>query len=50
LAAAIKEAEPKAQRVFLPGATIHDEAELEDWLAAARAEIQTALAQGPVIL
>ncbi|MBK1644342.1 hypothetical protein CKO25_06665 [Thiocapsa imhoffii] len=50
LAAAIKEAEPKAQRVFLPGATIHDEAELEDWLAAARAEIASALEQGPVIL
>jgi len=50
LAAAIKEAEPKARRVFLPGATIHDEAELDDWLAAARAEIETALAQGPVIL
>ncbi len=50
LAAAIKEAEPKAQRVSLPGATIHDEAELEDWLAAARAEIASALEQGPVIL
>ncbi len=50
LAAAIKEAEPKAQRVFLPGATIHDEAELEDWLDAARAEIAAALAHGPVIL
>lgn len=50
LAAAIKEAEPKAQRVFLPGATIHDETELEDWLAAARAEIAFALEQGPVIL
>jgi hypothetical protein len=30
--------------------TIHDEAELDDWLAAARAEIEAALAQGPVIL
>jgi hypothetical protein len=50
LAAAIQEAEPKARRVSLPGATIHDEAELNDWLAAARAEIEAALAQGPVIL
>jgi hypothetical protein len=36
--------------VFPPGATIDDDAEMEDWLAAARAEIQIGLAQGPVIL
>jgi hypothetical protein len=50
LAAAVKEAEPKARHISLPGATIHDRAELEDWLDQARAEIEEALAQGPVIL
>jgi hypothetical protein len=50
LAAAIKEAEPKAQRISLPGATIHNQAELEDWLDQARTEIELALSTGPVIL
>jgi len=50
LAAAVKEAEPKARRVSLPGATIHDQEELDDWLDQARAEIETALGEGPVIL
>ncbi|MBP2670226.1 MAG: hypothetical protein H6Q85_292 [candidate division NC10 bacterium] len=50
LAAAIKESEPKARRISLPGATIHDESELEDWLDQARAEIEAALGDGPVIL
>ncbi|MGA7981949.1 MAG: hypothetical protein WCA32_17215, partial [Chromatiaceae bacterium] len=50
LAAAIKEAEPKAQRISLPGATIHNQAELEDWLDQVRAEIEAALGDGPVIL
>lgn len=50
LSAAIKEAEPKARRIYLPGATIHDQTELEDWLDQARAEIEEALADGPVIL
>jgi hypothetical protein len=50
LAAAIKEAEPKARRVNLPGATIHDIAELDDWLERVRGEVEDALAQGPVIL
>jgi hypothetical protein len=50
LAAAIKETEPKARRLSLPGATIHDEAELDNWLVEARAEIEAALAQGSVIL
>jgi len=50
LAAAIKESEPKARRVSLPGATIHDETELDAWLARARAEIEIALDDGPVIL
>ena len=50
LAAAIKEAEPKARRISLPGATIRDQDELEDWLEQVRAEIETALTAGPVIL
>jgi hypothetical protein len=50
LAAAIKEAEPKARRVSLPGATIHDQAELDGWLGKVRAEIEKALTEGPVVL
>jgi hypothetical protein len=50
LAAAIKEAEPKAQHVHLPGATIRTKAELEAWLNAARTRIEQALDDGPVIL
>ncbi len=50
LGLAIKEPAPKARRISLPGATIHDEAELEDWLDRARAEIEAALGDGPVIL
>ena len=50
LAAAVKEAEPKARRVMLAGATIHDETELDAWLDQARAEIEQALQDGPVIL
>jgi hypothetical protein len=50
LAAAIKEAEPKAQRISLPGATIRNQAELEDWLADVRVAVEAALAERPVIL
>jgi hypothetical protein len=50
LAAAIKEAEPKATRVTLPGATLRNQAELEDWLEQVRQQIETALTEGPVIL
>jgi hypothetical protein len=50
LAAAIREAEPKAQSISLPGATIRNQAELEDWLDQARREIELALTTGPVIL
>lgn len=42
--------EPQAVRVTLPGGTIHDAAELDAWLAAARQRIEEALQQGPVIL
>jgi len=50
LAAAIKEAEPKARAIVLPSRTIRSSKDLEDWLALAKAEIETALKDGPVIL
>ena len=42
--------EPKAQRVVLPGATIHDEKELKRWLADASKQVEEKLKDGPVIL
>ncbi len=42
--------EPKAQRVTLPGATIHNAAELEQWLADARTRVEDKLKEGTVIL
>lgn len=42
--------EPKAQRVVLAGATIHDGAELERWLDEARKQVEEKLKDGPVIL
>jgi hypothetical protein len=42
--------EPKAQRMVLPGATIHDTTELEQWLADARKQVEEKLKDGPVIL
>jgi hypothetical protein len=42
--------EPKAQRMVLPGATIHDAAELDQWLADARNQVEEKLKVGPVIL
>jgi len=50
LTAAIRESEPKAQRVSLPPATIKSEADLEKWLAQVRAAISEVLGKGPVIL
>ena len=50
LAAAIIEAEPKARRVSLASATIHNQAELDAWLNQSRTAIETALKDGPVIL
>jgi hypothetical protein len=50
LTAALKEAEPKATRIVLAGATIRNAEELEAWLDAARARLQQALNDGPVIL
>ena len=42
--------EPKAQRVVLPGATIHNATELDHWLASARKQVEEKLKDGPVIL
>ena len=42
--------EPKAQRVVLPGATIHNVTELDQWLASARKQVEEKLKDGPVIL
>lgn len=42
--------EPKAQRVVLPGATIHNATELDQWLANARKQVEEKLKDGPVIL
>lgn len=50
LAAAVIEAEPKARRVSLAAATIHNQAELDAWLNSSRTAIEAALKDGPVIL
>ncbi len=50
LAAAIKEAEPKARRITLPAATIRNEPEIDAWLAEARTILQKAIEAGPAIL
>ena len=42
--------EPKAQRVVLPGATIHNPTELDQWLAEARKQVEEKLKDGPVTL
>lgn len=42
--------EPKAQRLALPGATIHNATELEQWLAGVRKLVDEKLEAGPVIL
>jgi hypothetical protein len=42
--------EPKAQRLVLPGATIHNGTELDQWLAGVREQVQEKLKGGPVIL
>jgi hypothetical protein len=42
--------EPKAQRVSLPGGTIHNIAELDEWLAGVREHVEEKLKDGPVIL
>jgi len=50
LAAAIKEAEPKARRVTLPSATLKTEPEIEAWLTQAKATLQSAIKDGPAIV
>ena len=50
LSAAIVEAEPKARKIALAAATIHDQSELDAWLTKSKAAIEAALKDGPVIL
>ena len=50
LAAAVIEAEPKARRVALAAATIHNQTELDAWLENTKTTLQAALQEGPVIL
>jgi len=50
LADAIQEATPKARRISLPTATIENEADLDTWLAQARATISQSLKDGPAIV
>jgi len=50
LAAAIIEAEPKARRIELAAATMHNQAELDAWLDKSKTAIEAALKDGPVIL
>ncbi len=47
---AVKEAEPKAKAVKLASGMIRNDAELTAWLDSARATIEEALKDGPVIL
>jgi hypothetical protein len=42
--------EPKAQRVLLPGSTIHNATELDQWLSGVRKQVEERLKDGPVIL
>ena len=42
--------EPKAVRVTLPSATIHDEKELEAWVDGVRKTVKSKLKDGPVII
>jgi hypothetical protein len=47
---AVKLLEPKAVRMTLPSATIHDEAELRAWLADVETQLRVQLSKGPVIV
>jgi len=42
--------EPKAVRVTLPGATIHNTTDLDAWIASVREQVEPKLKDGPVIL
>jgi hypothetical protein len=50
LSEAVKELEPKARRISLPGATLRTTADLDAWLAQVRTTIEANLKDGPVIL
>ena len=42
--------EPKAVRVTLPGATIHNTTDLDAWIDSVREQVEPKLKDGPVIL
>jgi hypothetical protein len=42
--------EPKAQRVELPGATIRNATELDQWMSDVRRHVEEKLKDGPVIV
>jgi hypothetical protein len=50
LGAATKLLEPKAQRVSLPSATLHNADDLDRWISSVRTNIEAKLKEGPVIL
>jgi len=50
LAAAIREAEPKAKRLTLKGGTLKSEGDVETWISEARAILLAAVQDGPVII
>ena len=50
LAATIVESEPKARRIQLPTATIHNGGETDAWLKQVKQQIEGALEEGPVII
>jgi hypothetical protein len=47
---AAKVLEPKSQRVSLPGATINNADDLDNWISEVRSKVEAKLAEGPVIL
>lgn len=49
-AKAAKLLEPKAQRVILPGRTLHSADDLEAWMSDVRTAIESKLKDGPVII
>src|SRR5262249_45302448 len=50
LAAAIREAEPKAKRITLKSGTLRDEHDVETWVSETRSQLLAAVQDGPVIL
>jgi hypothetical protein len=50
LAAAIREAEPKAKRITLKSGTLKDDRDVETWVSETRAQLLAAIQDGPVII